>query len=113
LYDGAPPYQCEQCPINIRPGRGCETKTKTPVQLDPIIEDGRQGFKYVFDTCPVHYVRPESRNWLILFSLFKKNLLLEPGGIGEQPAKYIDVMLFIDAIWNAFERDSMEKARSK
>jgi len=97
--------------VSIRAGRGCEIPTKTPLKLDPEIVGGKTEFKYVFDLCPVNYVKPEDRSMISLFSLWKQGKMLDAGGVGDQQSKYIDAMVFLDGLWNTHEREAIERAR--
>lgn len=98
--------------MTFRERRGCEVPTKTPFKLDPEIVEGKAGFKYVFDLCPVNYIQPEHKFMIGLFALWKQGKMLDEGGVGNQSAKYIDCMMFLDALWNQHEREQLE-ARKK
>ena len=93
----------------MRAKRSCEGPTGIVLKLDP---EGTR-FKYEYELCPVNYIEIQMHNWVYLFMLFKDGKLLEPGGIGDQPAKYMDVMTFLQNIWVKAEREAMEKTSVK
>lgn len=71
--------------------------------------DGVARHRYEFDYCPVNYVDPDQKDLLGLFGLWKQQKMLYPGGVGDQPAKYIDIMILLDGWWAQAERDAIEK----
>lgn len=113
MYDGSPPFQCDRCPANIRPGRNCEEAKGKPLSLDLETVDGKNEWKYQYDFCPVNYVQTDHRTWLGLYSLFRQGHLLVEGGINDQPSKYMDVMMFLDGLWNQNEAERLEEMKKK
>lgn len=71
--------------------------------------DGVAKYRYEFDYCPVNYVDPDHKDLLGLFSLWRSGKMLYEGGIGVQPAKYIDVMMMLDGLWAQAEKAAIEK----
>ena len=83
------------------------------MKLDLVQNFNGSHHKYIFDFCPVNYVDMSQSHWFTMFSLFKQGKLFCDGGLGEQPAKYIDVMMFLDSIWNEAERKAIDNAGRK
>jgi hypothetical protein len=100
----------------MRPSRGC---TEPPergfsVRLDQdVVLGGASTYRYEYAYCPVNYVTHEHRTIIGLLSLFKQGKMLESGGVGDQDAKYLDIMIFLEGLWNQAEIASMEKVRNK
>jgi hypothetical protein len=61
----------------------------------------------------VNFTGPDTSQALGLFTLWKQGKMLESGGIADQSAKYVDVMIFIESLWNQAERESIEKAGNR
>lgn len=102
------------CPEFLRKSRGCTEPREEPLKLDQDIKlYGGSSYKYTFDYCPVNYVSAEHKYIIALSQLFKQGKMLESGGVGDQDAKYIDMMLFMEYYFNKAEHDALEKARSE
>lgn len=75
--------------------------------------DGVAAHRYVFDLCPVNFVDADHRTTLALYGLWRQGKMLESGGVADQPAKYIDIMMMLDGWWNQAEAAAIDKAGQK
>ena len=80
--------------------------------LDLTHENGETKWRYEFEYCPVNYIQPYNRTWLGLYSLWRNGFLLDAGGIGDQPSKYIDVMQFVESLFNQHEKEQLEQMKA-
>lgn len=56
-------------------------------------------------------ITPASRAWLRWHGHYRKQLLPHAGGVGEQPAAYLDAMEIIEAEFNRVQFERMRKSK--
>lgn len=81
---------------------------KHPLQLDGEVVNMKTQYRYEYWYCPVNYVQPEHKSLIGLYSLFRQGKMLESGGVGDQPARYVDAMMFLDSMWNQAEAEALQ-----
>ena len=73
-----------------------------------MVGDGEMKFQYEFPLCPVNSITVEVKDLLNLLPAWKRGQMIEPGGIGDQPAKYVDAMMMLEAMCANAEREAIE-----
>ena len=63
--------------------------------------------------CPWLYVEPASRFWLELFPFFQDHVLLETGGLADQPIRYFSAMKIIGEELRKYESEKKEDLEKK
>lgn len=64
---------------------------------------------YTYTYCPVNYVHYQEIYTISLHTLWKKGKMLYAGGVADQPAKYVDAMMFIDSLLAELETDMIKQ----
>lgn len=104
-----PKFQCSLCIKKTAPAfreknMNCTGKNKTVVrELDEI----------KFSRCPGNFYNPGYAHLLDVHRNFRKGVLGFPGGLMDQPAKYIDSMNLIENIVIGKELERMNAQNSK
>lgn len=62
-----------------------------------------------FSQCPKFRVERGADYWISLYSHYRNGHLYAPGGIADQPAKFLEAMGLIDAELNKTDDDGNEK----
>lgn len=98
-------FQCAECVKKISPSvrenrMNCTGKIKKEIKFD--------GFQY--DRCPGNFYNPGYAQLLDVHRMFKNGVLAYPGGLMDQPAKYIETMNLIENITNGKELERIKNA---
>lgn len=64
---------------------------------------------YMFSKCLCHYKDSTVTNYLEYYKHYKSGFLPNNGGINQQNAKLIEIISFIDTLFNELENDAREK----
>jgi hypothetical protein len=64
-------------------------------------------------TCPLSHVPDWWKQLSRIYSAYDKGLMLEAGGLNDQPAVYIDVMGMITGFNNLYLKEKMKAAAEK
>lgn len=123
---GALPHTCRVClqeeAAEDREEWGCDTETPEAQFLIPCVHcagGGRPECPVCEGTgeeevhrCPHAIVEEWANEYLLLHRAWPK-ALLQPGGIGDQPAVYVDAMWALDVAKGRIEREAAEEAKRR
>jgi len=78
---------CHNCTETEQRYRGCHGEPEQPYFLDD-----KQ-----LHRCPMKLISPITFQYFVQYKYFKKNFLLFPGTVGNQPAKLLDIFNIIES----------------
>lgn len=85
-------FNCSQCDEYKRKDRGC-------IENSPIPRRWQYG-EDIYRRCPIKLITAFTCHCLELYGFYKSGLLLQAGGVIDQPAKYLRIMRIIQAEMN-------------
>lgn len=103
-----PSYQCGKCVKKVSEAvrernKNCTGKGTTKREFD----------EFTFSLCPGNFYNPGYANLLDSHRMFRKGVLAFPGGLMDQPSKYVTTMNFLESLILEKEIEQVKKQSKK
>lgn len=103
-----PSYQCGKCVKKVSEAvrernKNCTGKGKTIREFD----------EFKFSLCPGNFYNAGYANLLDSHRMFRKGVLAFPGGLLDQPSKYVSTMNFLESLILEKEIEQVKKQSKK